>query len=48
MHSLLSRANALFAFTLTVTGVLAICLYATTFLYVQNGTIALNSNRIAM
>lgn len=48
MHSLLSRANALFAFTLTVTGVLAICLYATTFLYVQSGTIKLDSNRIVV
>ncbi|RNA25254.1 signal peptidase complex subunit 3-like [Brachionus plicatilis] len=43
MHSLLSRANALFAFTLTVTGVLAFGLFLTTFIYEQNGTVKINS-----
>ncbi|CAF0704309.1 unnamed protein product [Brachionus calyciflorus] len=45
MHSFLSRANALFAFTLTTTGVLAACLYATTFLYDQNGIVKINTGR---
>lgn len=43
MYSTLSRANALFAFTLTVTGVLAFGLFLTTFLYEQNGTVKINS-----
>lgn len=48
MHSLLSRLNAIFAFTLTVTGVLAFGLYLTTFLYVQNGTVKLDSSRVVV
>ena len=48
MHSLLSRANALFAFTLTVTAVLAVCLYATTFIYIQNGQVQIDSSRVVV
>lgn len=48
MHSLLSRANALFAFTLTVTGILAFGLYATTFLYEQNGTVKIDASRVVV
>lgn len=42
MHSILSRLNAIFAFTITVVGVLGIGLYLTTFLYTQNGQVKLN------
>jgi hypothetical protein len=48
MHSLFSRLNALFAFSLTVTGVLAIGLYATTFLYEQNGTVKIDASRLVV
>ncbi len=48
MHSLLSRANALFAFTLTVTGVLALALYATSFLYHTNGTAEIGVSKLVV
>ena len=46
MHSFLSRANALFAFTLTLLGALAFGLYLTTFLYTQNGNVKLDTTKI--
>jgi hypothetical protein len=48
MHTFLSRANALFAFTLSVLGGLAFGLYLTTFLYTQNGLVRLDTTRIAV
>ena len=48
MHSLLSRANALFAFSLTVVGVLAIGLYATSFMYNQNANVKIDSSRVVV
>jgi hypothetical protein len=48
MHSLLSRLNALFAFTLTVVGVLGFGLYLTTFLYTQSGSVKIDSNKVSM
>ena len=48
MHNLLSRANALFAFSLTVVGVLAFGLYGTSFYYNQNGNVRLGSSRVVV
>jgi hypothetical protein len=48
MHSLLSRANALFAFSLTVVGVLAFGLYASSFIYSQNGTVKIDTSRLVV
>lgn len=44
MHSFLTRLNAVFAFVITVVGVLGAGLYLTTFLYPQNGTVKLDTN----
>jgi len=46
MHSFFPRLNAIFAFSLTVTGVLALCLYGTSFLYTRNGLVQLDSSKI--
>ncbi len=48
MHTLLSRLNALFAFTVTVVGVLGFGLFLTTFIYPQNGTIKIHTNKISV
>jgi hypothetical protein len=46
MYNLLARANALFAFSLTVVGILAFGLYLSTFIYDQNTNVKIDSSRI--
>jgi signal peptidase complex subunit 3 len=46
MHSILARSNAIFAFSLTLVGVLAIGLYGTTFIYNKDGPVTLKTDRI--
>ena len=48
MQTLLSRLNALFAFTLTVVGVLGFGLYLTTFLYTQSGSVKIATNKVSV
>ena len=48
MYSFLSRANALFAFTLTLVGGLAFGLYLTSFMYPQTGQIQLGTSKVAV
>jgi signal peptidase complex subunit 3 len=46
MHSFLSRLNAVFAYSITVIGVLGFGLYLTTFIYPQTGQIQLDTSKI--
>ncbi len=46
MHSTLSRLNAIFAFTISVVGVLGIGLYLSSFLYAQTGHVELSTSKV--
>jgi signal peptidase complex subunit 3 len=46
MHSVLSRLNAIFAFTVSVVAVLGAGLYLTSFIYEQNGQVDLSTSKV--
>ena len=48
MHSFFSRLNALFAFTISLTGLLALGLYGTSFFYPQGGLAKLDASKIVV